>query len=64
VIGKQALAGFPHTRHSLIKELALRSSDLLDCLSIPKHALNVPIAADYIKYNASPNYGEVIGAKM
>jgi len=33
-------------------------------MSIPKHALYAPIAGDYVKYNASENLGEVLGAKM
>ena len=64
VISRVALAGLPATRKTLIKEVALRSTDLLDCMNIPKHALYAPIAADYVKYNASPNYGEVVGARM
>jgi hypothetical protein len=36
----------------------------MDCMSIPKHALYAPIAGDYIKYNATPNFGEIIGAKL
>jgi hypothetical protein len=36
----------------------------MDCMSIPKHALYAPIAQDYVKYNAHPNHGEIIGAKM
>lgn len=48
----------------LIKKIAEVTTDLLDCLNIPKHALYAPIASDYVKYNANPNHGEVIGAKM
>ena len=51
-------------RLSLIKELAKESDNLLDCLSVPTKYLYAPIAADYVKYNAGPNKGEVIGAKM
>jgi hypothetical protein len=64
VMSKEAANGLTSTRLQLIKDVALRCNDLLDCMSIPKHALYAPIANDYIKYNASPNYGEVIGAKM
>ena len=53
-----------NTRLQLIKDVAAQSDFLLDCLNIPKHALYAPIAQDYEKYNASPNYGEIIGAKM
>jgi hypothetical protein len=52
------------TRHSIIKTIAERASDLLDCMNIPKHALYAPIAANYLKYNESANNGEVVGAKM
>lgn len=48
----------------LIVEVANQSEDLLDCLNIPKDSLYAPIAGDYVKYNAYPNYGEVIGAKL
>jgi len=40
------------------------SNDLLDCMSIPKESLYAPIAGDYVKYNATPNFGEIIGAKL
>jgi len=64
VISKNALNGLTPTRHALIKDIAERATDLLDCMNIPKHALYAPIAANYLKYNESPNQGEVIGAKM
>jgi len=51
-------------RHSLIRVLAENSENLLDCLNIPKHALYAPIANDYVTYNASSNFGEVINARM
>jgi hypothetical protein len=64
VVNPQASKDLAKQRHSLIKYLAERADDLLDCLNIPKHALYAPIANDYILYNAKPNLGEVIGAKM
>lgn len=48
----------------LISEVAGQTNDLLDCLNIPKEELFAPIAGDYVKYNAHPNYGEIIGAKL
>ena len=51
-------------RHQIIKEVAANALDLLDCMSIPKHALYTPIAADYVKFNSKENLGEVLGAKM
>lgn len=64
VINQTACAQLTTTRHQIIKKLASHANDLLDCLSIPKHALYAPIAADYIQFNAHPNQGEVLGAKM
>ena len=59
-----AVNNLTKSRHSLIKEIAPRANDLMDCMNIPKHALYAPITQDYVKYNAHPNTGEVIGAKM
>ena len=64
LVSNEASKNLTSTRLQLIKEIAPRCNDLFDCMSIPKHALYAPIANDYIKYNASPNYGEVVGAKM
>jgi acyl-CoA oxidase len=64
VISQKAIDGIIPTRHGLIKDIALRVTDLMDCMSIPKHALYAPIAANYMKYNEFPNQGEVINAKM
>lgn len=64
VVSKEAGKKLTPTRHAIIKVVADKSGDLLDCLCIPKHALYAPIAGDYVKYNASPNYGEIIGAKL
>ena len=61
---KKAAKNVSKTKFALVKELAKCTKDLLDCLNVPKHALYAPIAADYVKYNAQPNFGEVIGAKM
>lgn len=64
VVSKEAQQNLAITRTALTKEIALHANDLLDCMSIPKHSLYAPIAANYVKYNAHPNFGEVIGAKM
>jgi len=64
VISSEAATKLTPSRHQLIKEVAASATDLLDCMSIPKHALYAPIAADYVKFNASENLGEVLGAKM
>ena len=49
---------------SVIKSLASKIDALLEVLNVPKHALYVPIAADFVEYYAHPNYGEVHGAKL
>ena len=64
IISAKAVENLTKTRHALIKDIAPRAGDLMDCMSIPKHALYAPIAQDYVKYNAHPNHGEIIGAKM
>lgn len=64
VVSTKAAQNLVVQRNKLIKDVASEVDGLLDCLNIPKHALYAPIAADYVKYNASPNYGEVVGAKM
>lgn len=64
VVSKEAQKNLTETRMTLIKEIALCANDILDCMSIPKHALYAPIAGNYIRYNAYPNFGEVIGAKL
>jgi len=64
VINRQAAEALTVTRHELIKDIAERADDLLDSMNIAKHALYAPIAADYVKFNASPNFGEVRGARM
>jgi acyl-CoA oxidase len=52
------------TRLKLVKEVADLTDDLILCLNVPTHALYAPIAGDYEKFNASPNFGEVVGARM
>ena len=64
VVSKEAAKGLKQTWTHLVKEVALKTSDLLECLNVPTHALYAPIGADYIKYNESENQGEVVGAKM
>lgn len=64
VLSKEAAASISPTKIRLVKAIAGMTDELLDCMSIPKHALYAPIAGDYVKYNASPNYGEIIGAKL
>jgi hypothetical protein len=37
---------------------------VVESLNIPVHALRVPIAKDYVKYNSYANLGEVVDAKL
>ena len=64
VISIEATESLTTNIHTLIKEVALRASDLTDCMNIPTHALYAPIAGDYIKFNASPNFGEAYVARL
>ena len=64
MLSQEAVDNIVPTRHALIKDIALRVTDLMDCMNIPKHALYAPIAANYMKYNEFPNNGEVVNAKM
>ena len=48
----------------LIKKAAKDIDVIIESLNIPVHALKVPIAKDYIKYNSYANYGEVVNAKL
>jgi acyl-CoA oxidase len=54
----------PNMLNYLVKELAKVATDVIESLNVPVHALYAPIAGDYIKYNATPNYGEVVNAKL
>lgn len=64
VISREAIQAMTPIRNQLIKDMAGRVMDLLDCLSVDKETLGhtVPIASDYVKYNAASNHGEIIGA--
>lgn len=46
-------------------KLAAKDIDVIvESLNIPVHALKVPIAKDYVKYNSYANLGEVVNAKL
>ena len=53
VVNMKAATALTPTRHQLIKDIATNALDLLDCMSIPKHALYAPIAKDYVKFNSN-----------
>lgn len=57
-------AEFKNIYNDLIKVAAKDINVIVDSLNIPVHALRVPIAKDYIKYNSYPNLGEVVNAKL
>ena len=64
VVSQEAVHAMAPVRNQLIKDMAVRVMDLLDCLSVDKETLGhtVPIASDYVNYNSAPNHGEIIGA--
>jgi acyl-CoA oxidase len=64
VVNTEAAKALTAIRHEIIKKVASNAVDILDCLNIPKHALYAPIAGDYVKYNSSPNYGEIVGSRL
>lgn len=64
VINTKAARSVHVVMNGLIKDLALLTDDILDCLNVPVHALYTPIIGDYVGFNQKPNYGEVIGAKL
>lgn len=37
-------------RSSLVKEVAAKSNDIIECLNVPIHALQAPIAGDYVYF--------------
>lgn len=47
-----------------VKKASVHINAVVDSLNIPVHALRVPIAKDYVKYNSYANYGEVVNAKL
>jgi len=63
-ISRQAAEGTTATLHNLNNFVAANIDSLLVGLNVPAHALYVPIAGDWEKYYASPNYGEIHGAKL
>ena len=48
----------------LIKKAAKNAEKIIMSLNIPVHAIKVPIANDYVKYNSYANQGELINAKL
>jgi hypothetical protein len=58
--GKAFLGALP----PLVKTLAKSTSDVIESLNVPVHALHTPIVGDYVKYNEQPHMGEVLNAKL
>lgn len=50
--------------NNLIKEAADKIDNIVESLNVPVHALPIPIANNYVKYNEKSYEGEVINAKM
>jgi hypothetical protein len=64
VVNPAAAQKVEKTKYALVKQFAPNVNDIMDCMSIPKNSLYAPIAGDYVKYNSSPNFGEIVGAKL
>ena len=64
LLNPQALKLAQLTLIQLVKTLAVTTGDIIESMNVPTHALYTPIAGDYIKYNAEPNFGEVLNAKL
>lgn len=63
-IGVEAADNSTATLHALNNSVASNVDALLVGLNVPDHALYAPIAGDWVKYYASPNYGEIHGARL
>jgi p-aminobenzoyl-glutamate transporter AbgT len=50
--------------NDLIKVASKDIDVIVESLNIPVHALKVPIAKDYVKFNSYANLGEVVNAKL
>lgn len=60
-INKQAANHFIQHQNVLIKDLSKNIDGILASFNVPFDSLHCPIAQDYEKYFAVPNYGEVVG---
>lgn len=45
----------------LCNELGPKAIGIVEAFGIPEHLLAAPIAADWVKYNAVDNQGELVG---
>lgn len=63
-ISRNAAENTTATLHSLNNYIADNVDPLLASLNVPAHALHTPIAGDWEKYYASPNFGEIHGARL
>lgn len=52
------------TYNELIKACNKNVDVIIASFNVPVHALKIPIAKDYVKYNSYANYGEVVNAKL
>lgn len=46
----------------LCRSLGRESVALVEAFGVPEHLLAAPIAADWVKYNAVDNQGELVGS--
>lgn len=63
-ISKVAATHMIEHQNQLIKELAKNIDGIIGSFNVPFEQLHVPIAEDYEKYYASPNFGEVTNARL
>jgi len=59
-ISKQAATHLIEHQQTLIKDMAKNIDGILGSFNVPFDSLHVPIAQDYEKYFAKPNFGEVV----
>mmetsp|Transcript_25732 Transcript_25732/g.18214 ORF Transcript_25732/g.18214 Transcript_25732/m.18214 type:complete len:89 (+) Transcript_25732:1595-1861(+) len=64
VINANASESMNNVSIKLVREMAKNVDFLMSCMNIADAAQQVPIARDYLKYNSSPNFGEIQGAKL
>jgi len=62
-INKGAAKHMVSHQNTLIKELSKNIDGIIGSFNVPLEALHVPIAEDYEKYFAKPNFGEVVVEK-
>jgi acyl-CoA oxidase len=64
ILSVKAGAAVPDLARAAVKTVAPQSLNIVDAFGIPEYLYQAPIAADYAKYNAGDNQGELIQAKL